>query len=64
MINIVIALLLDVIFIYIVLKGAAFIHDLIGRNGIYIKKKFFSVVLLAMAIKMFMSNLPIIVEKF
>ena len=64
LINVVIALLLNVIFIYIVLKGAAFIHDLIGRNGIYIMKKFFSVVLLAMAIKMFTSNLAIIVEKF
>lgn len=62
--NVIIALVLNVIFIFVVLKGAPFIHNLIGRNGIYIMKKFFSVILLAMAIKMFTSNLAIIIEKF
>ncbi len=63
-VNVVIALVLNVVFIFVVLKCASFIHDLIGRNGIYIMKKFFSVILLAMAIKMFTSNLAIIIEKF
>lgn len=64
LVNVIIALVLNVIFIFVVLKGAPFIHNLIGRNGIYIMKKFFSVILLAMAIKMFTSNLAIIIEKF
>lgn len=64
LINVILALLLNVIFIFVVLKGADRIHNFIGRNGIYIMKKFFSVILLAMAIKMFTSNLAIIIEKF
>lgn len=59
-INVLIALVLNVIFIFVVLKSAAYMNKLIGSNGIYIMKKFFSVILLAMAIKMFTSNLAII----
>ncbi len=64
LINVVIALVANVLIIGVVLHCASYIHDLIGRNGIYIMKKFFSVILLAMAIKMFTSNLAIIIDKF
>ncbi len=64
LINVVIALLINVVIVGVVLRCTSYIHDLIGRNGVYIMKKFFSVILLAMAIKMFMSNLAIIIDKF
>lgn len=64
LVNVVLALLANVVIIFVVLRCATLIHNFIGRNGIYIMKKFFSVILLAMAIKMFTSNLAIIIEKF
>lgn len=64
LINVLVSLALNVIFIYVVLRCAKYLHKIMGGNGIYIMKKFFSVILLAMAIKMFMSNLAIIIEKF
>jgi len=55
--NIIIAVLLNVVFIYIVLKTSLKIERIIGPNGIKIIRKIFGVILLAIAIKLFAHNI-------
>jgi len=55
--NIIIALIINVLVIYLVLKTSARIERIIGNNGISIIRKVFGVVLLAIAVKLFTSNI-------
>ncbi len=55
--NIIIAVLLNVLFIYLVLKTSSKIEKFIGPNGIKIIRKIFGVVLLAIAVKLFTANI-------
>ena len=56
-INIVFAIIINTIFLYIVLKTSVKIEKMIGKNGINIIRKVFGVVLLAIAVKLFTSNI-------
>ncbi|MDX1829714.1 MAG: MarC family protein [Lutibacter sp.] len=56
-INIVIAIIINIIIMYIVLKTSSKIEKMIGQNGIKIIQKIFGVVLLAIAVKLFTSNI-------
>jgi multiple antibiotic resistance protein len=51
-----IAILLNLVLIYIVLRSLNKIEKLIGPNGLLAIRKFFGVVLLAIAVKIFASN--------
>lgn len=51
--SILIAIMLNVILVYIVLRNLNFIEKLLGPGGIAILKKVFGVILLALAIKLF-----------
>ncbi|QNM85326.1 MarC family protein [Polaribacter pectinis] len=55
--NIIAAVLLNVILIYIVLKTSSKIERIIGPNGIQIIRKVFGVILLAIAVKLFAQNI-------
>jgi len=55
--NIVIAILINMIIMYVVLKSSARIERIIGKNGIRIVRKVFGVILLAIAIKLFTENI-------
>ncbi|MDV7186670.1 MarC family protein [Lutibacter sp. TH_r2] len=56
-INIVIAIIINIIFMYIVLKTSEKIEKFIGENGISIIRKVFGVILLAISVKLFASNI-------
>jgi multiple antibiotic resistance protein len=56
-INIIVAIIINVIFVYIVLKSSAKIERLIGEGGINVVRKIFGVILLAIAVKLFASNI-------
>ncbi len=56
-VNIVVALLLNLIFVYLVLKFTSKIEKVIGEAGIYVLRKFFGIILLAIAVKLFATNL-------
>jgi multiple antibiotic resistance protein len=56
-INIVVAIVINTVFMYIVLKTSLKIERLIGKNGISIIRKVFGVILLAIAVKLFASNI-------
>lgn len=55
--NIIIAVLCNVVVIYIVLKTSSKIERLIGPAGIQIIRKVFGVILLAIAVKLFAANI-------
>jgi multiple antibiotic resistance protein len=54
--NILIAILLNLIFVYITLRSINFIEKVLGPSGISVIRKFFGVILLAIAVKIFKSN--------
>ncbi len=55
-INIIIAILLNIILVYAVLKSSSKIEKILGKNGLGIIRKTFGVILLAIAVKLFASN--------
>lgn len=55
-INIIIAILINVIVVYGVLKSSGKIEKLLGNNGLGVIRKIFGVVLLAIAVKLFAAN--------
>ncbi len=56
-INIIIAIVVNMIFVYIVLKFSDKIEKFIGTGGIDVIRKIFGVILLAIAVKLFASNI-------
>jgi multiple antibiotic resistance protein len=60
--NIIVAVIINVIIIFIVLKTSAKIERAIGQNGINIIRKIFGVVLLAIAVKLFAHNIKALFE--
>lgn len=58
--NIIIAVVLNVLVIFIVLKTSKKIENIIGANGINIIRKVFGVILLAIAVKLFTSNIKVL----
>ena len=56
-INILIGILINCIVIFVVLKSLKWIERALGPNGLIVVRKFFGVILLAIAVKIFSSNL-------
>ena len=54
--NIIIAIFLNMIFVYLVLKNTKYLEQLLGPGGINIIRKIFGVILLAIAVKLFRTN--------
>ena len=57
MINILIALTLNLFFVYFVLKMTKKLEKILGEAGIYIMRKFFGIILLAISVKLFTTNI-------
>ena len=55
-VNILIAIILNLIVVYIVLKSSSKIEKMLGKNGLGVIRKAFGVVLLAIAVKLFAAN--------
>ena len=55
--NIIVAIILNVLLIYFVLKTSNKIENILGPNGIQIIRKVFGVILLAISVKLFTSNI-------
>ena len=55
-INIIIAIIINVIVVYGVLKSSGKIERILGNNGLSVIRKIFGVILLAIAVKLFASN--------
>ena len=55
--NIIAAIIINVIFVYIVLKSSAAIERFLGKSGLSVIRKVFGVILLAISVKLFASNI-------
>lgn len=55
--NIIIAILINVVVVFIVLRTSGSLQRFLGKNGIAIIEKIFGVILLAIAVKLFASNI-------
>lgn len=55
-VNILIAIVLNIIVVYMVLKASSKIEKMLGKNGLGVIRKAFGVVLLAIAVKLFAGN--------
>lgn len=62
-INIMIALLLNILLDYIVIRSLDKVQKFLGQNFIFILRKFFGVILLAIAINMFVNNIMVIIHQ-
>lgn len=60
-VNIMIALVLNILFAFIVLASIDKIEKILGKATIFILRKFFGVILLALAVKMFVSNISTVI---
>jgi multiple antibiotic resistance protein len=56
LLSLVIAIVLNVVLVYVVLRNLSLVEKVMGVGGIAIAKKVFGVVLLALAIKLFRNN--------
>ncbi len=54
--NIIVGIILNMIFVYIVLKNTIYLEKLLGKTGLHIMRKAFGIILLAIAIKLFRNN--------
>lgn len=55
-INISVAIVINMLWVFIVLRNAVYLEKLLGEKGIAILRKVFGIILLALAIKLFMSS--------
>ncbi len=55
-VNIIIAIIINSIFVYAVLKSSTKIERIIGKGGISVVRKIFGVIVMAIAVKLFASN--------
>ena len=62
--NIVIALVLNMIWVYIVLKLTYKVEHMLGKGGIYLLRKFFGIILLAIAARLFTANITLLINQF
>ena len=63
-VNIVIALILNMVWVYVVLKLTDRIERFLGKGGIYVIRKFFGIILLAISARLFTANLTLLIEQF
>lgn len=57
--NIIVALILNLAFVYVVLRSTDVVERFLGEGGIHILRKVFGIILLAISVKLFMSNVAI-----
>lgn len=56
-VDVIIGIVINLILVYIVLKYSTYIERILGRNGISIIRKIFGIILLAIAIQIFTTNI-------
>ena len=55
--NIIVAIIVNIIFVYIVLKSSIRLEKILGKNGVNVIRKVFGVILMAIAVKLFATNI-------
>ena len=61
-VNIIVALVLNMLWVYFVVSMTGRVERFLGKGGIYIIRKFFGIILLAISVRLFMANITLLVE--
>ena len=61
-INIVLALFLNMLFVYFVLRKLDLVKKVMGVSGVYILRKFFGVILMAISVRLITANMSALIE--
>ena len=59
--NVILAIIINSLFVYIILKSSTKIERLLGKNGIGIIRRVFGIILLSISVKLFSTNISLIV---
>ena len=62
-VNIIVALILNMLWVYFVVRMTRKVERGLGKGGIYLIRKFFGIILLAISVKLFMSNITLLMEQ-
>ena len=62
-VNIIVALVLNMLWVYFVVRMTRKVEKVLGKGGIYLIRKFFGIILLAIFVKLFMSNITLLMEQ-
>ena len=57
LLNIIVAIIVNMIVVYMVLKSSGFLEKFLGNSGLNVLRKIFGVVLMAIAVKIFSANI-------
>lgn len=60
--NIIIAVLLNMVIVYLVLKNLTLVKKIVGVGGVYVMRKFFGIILMAISVKLFTSNITTLIH--
>lgn len=60
--DLVAALVLNMLVVYVVIRNAHWVERLLGKGGIYILRKFFGIILLAMSFRLFANNVTCLIS--
>lgn len=61
-VNIVVALILNMLWVYLVVRMTKQVENLLGKGGIYIIRKFFGIILLAISVRLFTANITLLMD--
>ena len=61
-VNIMVGLMLNMLFVYFVIKGADCVERIVSKTAIYVLRKFFGIILLAISVKLFTANIMPLVQ--
>ena len=61
-VNIIIALVLNMIWVYFVVSMTGRVERFLGKGGIYIIRKFFGIILLAISVRLFTANITLLLD--
>ena len=62
-VNIIVALILNMLWVYFVVRMTRKVERVLGKGGIYLIRNFFGIILLAISVKLFMSNITLLMEQ-
>jgi multiple antibiotic resistance protein len=61
-VNIIIALVLNMVWVYFVVRMTDRVERALGKGGIYLIRKFFGVILLAISVRLFTANITLLID--
>lgn len=63
-VNIITSVALNMIVVYFVLRYVDVVERIFGKSGVYVLRKFFGIILLAIAVRLFMTNIASLLQSF